>query len=76
MRMLDPKTALKEGYERYFGPCTNQESWMLDPAMADARQAGQDVVCVVAVSQRQKFYWVYRRRFDAKQKKESCNQSN
>lgn len=74
---LDKADAKKRGFEPFFGPVGPQEQWMLDPVLADGARQRVEMALVSVMAQRQRVLWVFcKRRFDAKGRKESCNQSN
>jgi hypothetical protein len=76
MPVMEKKHALEAGYEQFFGPCMVTEGWMIDKVVEDAKATGRDVIIVEARSQRKRSFWVYKRRFDAKQRKGICNRLN
>jgi hypothetical protein len=74
--VYDKKHALAAGYEQFFGPCLLTEGWMIDKVVDDAKRNKSDVIIVEAAAQRQRSFWVYKRRFDAKKRKGICNLLN
>jgi len=72
----DKKRALAAGYEQFFGPCLLTEGWMIDKVVDEAKANKADVIIVETLSQRQRSFWVYKRRFDARKRKGICNLSN